>query len=208
MGRHQGVRLPDHQRAWDYALESLATGLTPDLYYHSVAHTRDDVVPAAIRLAEMEGVSGEDLNLLITAAWYHDTGFLLRNEDNEVIAVDFARRILPDFGYNASQIDAIAGIIMATRLPQTPHNLLEEIMADADLDALGREDFFIKSDLLRDEMAVLGQPTSEEEWCQIQLSFLQEHRYFTASANRLRLAGKERNMQALKSHIPGCAHGD
>ena len=60
--------IPDIEKVKQYILERLAHELSPALYYHSIAHTRDDVVPAAERLAVMEGVAGEDLLLVLTAA--------------------------------------------------------------------------------------------------------------------------------------------
>jgi uncharacterized protein len=200
-----GIDFPNYKDAWLNALQSLITGLSPNLYYHSVGHTRDDVVPAAQRLAAMEGVEGEGLMLLLTAAWYHDTGYIVRNDDNETIAVQIAAKALPDYGYTQEQIEVIEGIILATRLPQTPHNLLEELMADADLDILGREEFFDRSQLLRKELSAFGRETSEQEWCENQLQFLHSHHYFTASAIKLRQAGKQRNMEALLSNLQDCS---
>ncbi len=186
---------PDFQAAKQYALGRLARELSPDLVYHSLEHTRDEVVPAAERLALLEGVTGEPLLLLRTAAYFHDIGFVERYLDNEVIAVRIAAENLPRFGYTPEQIEAIRGIIMVTRLPQTPHNHLEEIMADADLDGLGRDDFIQRERALRGEWLALGRSYTEEEWYREQVSFLQSHHYFTESARRLRDAGKQRNIE-------------
>lgn len=190
----QAVGAPDYEGAWRYARERLENELAPELIYHSAAHTRDDVVPAALRLADMEGITGEERILLLTAAWFHDLGFLVRYQDNEVVAVEIARQVLTGFGFSPPQIETIEAIIMVTRLPQTPHNLLEQIMADADLDSLGREDYAARSSLLRQEMAALGRLTTDEEWRKIQVDFLSSHEYFTASARRLRGPMKQQNL--------------
>jgi hypothetical protein len=87
---------------------------------------------------------------------------------------------------------------MATQLPQKPGSLLEQIMCDADLDSLGRDDFFITSHCLRLELAAYGQPTNVFEWYEKQLSFLQAHTYFTEVARSARDAGKRRNIQEIK----------
>jgi uncharacterized protein len=159
-----------------------------------VAHTRDDVVPAARRLASLEGVDGEALLLLTTAAFYHDLGFIEQYTENELIGVRIATEVLPLFGYGPTQIDVIGNIIMATRLPQTPHTLPEMIMADADLDVLGRDDFWIRNAALRAELRAYGRQTSDEEWYRNQLEMLRTHRYFTDSARSLRDAGKQRHL--------------
>ncbi len=188
---------PDFQAARHYAFERLECELLPQLLYHSAAHTRDDVLPAAERLAAWEQVTGEPLLVLRTAAVYHDLGFIERYEDHEAVSIRIAVEMLPSFGYNSSHVERIVGIIRATRLPQSPSNLLEEIMADADLDILGREDFLSRNHDLRAEAAAFGTVIGETEWYRIQLDFMRTHRYWTAAARTLRDAGKAANIAEL-----------
>jgi uncharacterized protein len=133
---------PDYEQARTYALSRLAHDLDPALCYHSLNHTRDDVALAMERLAPLEGVHGEALLLLRTAAFFHDLGFLERREGHEAAGVRLIGKVLPGYGYSPEQISQIGGLIMATRLPQAPTNLLEQLLADSDLDLLGRNDFF------------------------------------------------------------------
>ncbi len=156
---------------------------------------------ATERLAAMEGVEGEPLLLLRTAAWFHDLGFVEQGDGHEAIGAQIAAQVLPRFGYGPEQVAAIRGMIMATRLPQSPCNLLEQIIADADLDLLGCDDFIPRNLDLRAEMATYGQTMTDEEWYASQVEFLQGHRYFTASANALRAAGKVRNAQWLNQQL-------
>jgi uncharacterized protein len=186
---------PDFERARRYALKRLESELPSNLLYHSVAHTRDDVLPAAERLAAMEGVEGEDLLLLRTAVLFHDIGFVEQGTNHEGIGARVAAQVLPSFGYQPEQIEVIKAIIMATELPQSPHTLLEKIMADADLDVLGRKDFLSKNQALRAELNHSGTQPSDEEWFSSQLEFLHEHRYFTAAARTLRSKGKQKNIE-------------
>jgi uncharacterized protein len=88
-------------------------------------------------------------------------------------------------------------IIMATKLPQSPKTILEEIMADADLDVLGRDSFFKRSQDLRDERAALGISSSDKAWYQSQLDFLRAHHYFTRAAHQLRDETKDKNIAEL-----------
>ena len=188
---------PDFERAKNYALRRLQTELDTQLSYHSVSHTRDDVVPAADRLADLAGVSEEDKLLLLTAAWFHDLGNIFQLEGHEAISAQIAEDVLPDMGYSDGQINIICNIILVTKLPQSPKTLLEMIMADADLDLLGREDFWPNSRFLHLEMAALGQEPDEKEWCLGQLKFLREHQYFTEQARKLRDPGKQRNIELI-----------
>lgn len=188
---------PDFDQAQRYVATRLEQELPPQRVYHNLAHTRDEVAPAAERLAAAEGIEGEALLLIRTAAWFHDLGFIQQGLDHEVIGAQIAAQVLPRFGYGSEQIAAIRGMIMATRLPQSPCTLLEQIMADADLDLLGCDEFIPRNHDLRTEMATYGQTMADEVWYASQIEFLQGHRYFTASANAQRAAGKVRNVEVL-----------
>ncbi len=159
--------------------------------------TRDDVVGAADRLAALEGVTDEALMLLRTAGYYHDIGYVEQRAGHEAIGIRIAGEVLPGLGYSLEQIQAIGGMIQATVMPQSPHTLLEQILADADLDVLGRHDFWEKNQQLRAELAALGRVFSDPEWYEEQLDFMRAHRYFTPSARMLRNAAKQSHMQKL-----------
>jgi len=188
---------PDFERAMAYALARLSRELSPKLTYHSLAHTQLDVVPAAERLAALEGVTDPDLMLLCTAAYFHDIGYVEQWADHEVIGVRIVRTILPRFGYGPAHIEAISGMIMATRIPQRPDDLLQAILADADLDLLGRTDYLDLSHALRAERAALGHVSTDQEWYGRQLKFIQSHRFLTAAAQRLREAKQQENIEMM-----------
>ena len=189
---------PDLAGAERYALARLERELPAALVYHSLTHTRDDVVPAAERLALRAGLPGEALALLRTAALFHDLGFVERRSEHEAAGAQIAATVLPGLGYQPAQIGAIVGMIMATRLPQSPRTPLEQLLADADLDVLGRPDFLERNALLRAELAAYGAPVSDAEWYAGQLSFLRQHRYWTPMAEELRAAAKRQNIAALE----------
>jgi uncharacterized protein len=188
---------PNLEEARQYALTRLANELPEHLTYHCIQHTRDHVVPTVRRLANYEGVDDQGLLLLETAAYFHDIGFVESWENHEQIGIRIAREVLPQFGYLPDQIDVITQIIMATRLPQSPQTQLEKIMTDADLDSLGRVDFFERNQALRDEYAALGKTYSDEDWFYAQYKFIHEHDFFTASARALRQDQKQKNIEAL-----------
>jgi len=195
---------PDFEKARGHALERLERELAPSLIYHSLAHTRDEVVPAARRLAALERVEGEARLLLLTAAYYHDIGFVKQRQDHESAGVAIAQEVLPAFGYRPEQIHTIGQVIMATAASQTPRTLLEMIMVDADLDTLGTEAYHHRSLDLRQEWKTYGSTCSDVEWYRIEVDLLQSHRYHTQSARRLRDAGKERNLAVVKGLLEAC----
>lgn len=192
---------PDYAQAIAYAIERLEAELPTHLTYHSCWHTQKDVLPAAVRLAQQCGFSEEDVRLIAVAAAYHDIGYVYTSKEHEMIGASIAAQVLPEYGFQWPQIERIINLIMATRLPQSPGDLLEQCLADADLDALGREDFLERSEALRLETGALGQPLDLSEWDKRQLSFLEAHQYFTAAARSLRDPAKQAHITLLKNRI-------
>lgn len=192
---------PDYCGAVAYALTRLKNELSAKLTYHNFWHTHEDVLPASQRLARSMGVSAEDLQLLEVAAVFHDFGFLEKRANHEMVGARMVAQVLPGFGFSGRQIEAVIGMIMATRLPQSPCNLLEEILADADLAVLGRQDFMVRNAALRQERANFGQTVPLKRWCEQQVAFLKDHAYFTAVAQTLYNKSKQQNIALLEETL-------
>lgn len=180
------------EKAEEFILKKLERELPKHLKYHNLNHVLD-VYQASIKYAELENVSVKDTILIKTASLFHDSGFIIQAENHEEISCTIAEEILHDFNYNSVQIQKIKGMIMATKIPQTPTNHLEEILADSDLDYLGRDDFEEISDRLFQEL----QLPDKNEWNKIQISFFEKHSYFTKSAKKLRDYKKQQNLQKI-----------
>ncbi len=180
-----------------YALDRMAHELPDWLAYHSLAHTSETVIPTAGRLAEMEGLSAYQRELVMTGAAFHDLGFIVLYTGHEAAGARIGREKLPGFGFSLEETETIAGMIMATVLPQSPRTLLECIVADADLATLGQEAFLERNTSLRREMADIGRIFTDQEWYSTQLKFLESHQYWTASARSWLDARKAENTAAL-----------
>lgn len=180
-----------------FVLSKMEKELSPDLYYHSIEHTKD-VMQAAERLADMEKVNGHDKNLIITAALFHDFGFIRTYNAHEKESALLAYEILPDFGYTLEDIKLIEGMIKSTEIPQNPKTKLEKILADADLDYIGRDDVFIIGQRLQYEWKLRGIISSLRDWHMKQLEFLKNHEFFTQSAKKLRDKKKKENILELE----------
>lgn len=191
------------EKAIMYVRQKLQNELPSKLWYHSLNHTID-VVDAAVRLADLEEIAPHQKRLLEVAAWYHDVGFVKQYKDNEPIAAEMARESLPEFGFSEADIDIVCGCIMATRLPQSPQTLLERIICDADLDYLGRGDFFIIAHTLRREWKEYGFFNKTLlEWYQLQDKFLSGHDYHTTAAKKLRNQQKAEHHKEVKLLLMG-----
>lgn len=190
---------PDFERARQYVFDRLERELSSNLYYHSIAHTRDDVLPAVERLAELEDIAdGDDLLLLRTSALYHDIGFIETYNGHEDVSIRIAAETLPQFGYNEQHIERIQQVIRATEMPQNPDSHLARLLADADLDILGREDFLLRNNDLYLELDAREIKFTLEDWYRSQLRLLRAHRYFTHAAQSLRQSGKQRNIKKME----------
>ncbi|WP_296622830.1 HD domain-containing protein [Marivirga sp.] len=190
----------DFKRAKQYALNRLYNELSPDLYYHHVSHTLD-VCKAITEIAKEEGVSEEELILLRTAGYFHDLGFVKQYLNNEPIAAKIAKEKLPELGYSERQIEIIEQLILATKVPQEPNNHLEKIICDADLDYLGRDDFYEISQSLLKEWQAYGLVESEEEFNYKQVSFFEAHHFFTETAIKNRKPLKDMHLAELKKTL-------
>jgi CheY-like chemotaxis protein/class 3 adenylate cyclase/predicted metal-dependent HD superfamily phosphohydrolase len=192
-----GRSVPDVEGAVRYALVRLEKELSPELTYHCLTHTCGDVLPATRRIAASMRVDPSSAGLLEVAAAFHDIGFVHGTEEHERAGAEIAAQVLPSFGFSSKQTAAVQGMILATRLPQSPRSPLEEILADADLDNLGRTDGIAWSHRLRAEFAAQGKSIEAGEWYRRQLTFFSEHRYFTSAARESRDEGKRRNIEEL-----------
>lgn len=192
----------EYERLYADMMLKLKEGLSPKLYYHGVHHTID-VLSSLTQISKQENVSGEQLLLLKTAALLHDSGFTETYTDHEEAGCRITRQMLPGYGYSDQDIEIICGMIMATKIPQTPDNKLEEIICDADLDYLGRDDFYPISNSLFKELVFRGVLNDENEWNKIQVRFLSTHHYFTATCQNQREANKQLRIEEIKKIVVG-----
>lgn len=188
------------KNASDFIFKKLAIELPKHLYYHGLSHTQD-VFSAAGFLAEQEKIDRYQTKLVLTAASYHDSGFLNCYAGHEEASCRITEETLPSFNYTKEEIELICGMIRATRIPQSPQTPLEQIIADADLDYLGRDDYFTISNRLFKELLHAGLISNETEWERLQISFIESHQYFTKTSIRLREDKKQSNLEKIKARI-------
>lgn len=191
----------DIEKAEAYVFDKLEDSLSDTLYYHGVHHTID-VSKAVLQIAIAEGINDrETLLLLQTAALYHDLGFISTYRGHEEESCRLARVSLPNFDYNNEQIEKICALIMTTKIPQNATNQLERIMADADLDYLGRDDFWPISDSLYQELKEREMVKDIDSWNKLQIQFLEDHQYWTETSKQCRNPAKLKRIEELKERI-------
>jgi uncharacterized protein len=182
-------------------LADLSNRLSGKLAYHGLHHTLD-VLRVTEDLCTLEKVGQTSTTLLKTAALLHDAGFVEdKHMGHEAASCAMARVILPDFGYTESHIEHICQMIMATKIPQSPVDRLGEILCDADLDYLGREDFYPIAHTLFEELRSYGIIQEETAWDKIQVGFLENHQFFTQTNRARREKEKQKRILELRERV-------
>lgn len=191
----------DYRAAKQFILSKLRDELSDKLYYHGLHHTLD-VLRMATEICESEGIGGHELMRVKTAALFHDAGFVKdKHAGHEHEGCLIAQEVLPRFGYAGPDIEAICGMIMATKIPQSPRNLLEEIICDADLDYLGRSDFYTIGESLFEELKAYHIIHDEQDWNRLQVSFLTAHTFHTQTNKMLREPVKQQYLEGLRDLV-------
>ena len=178
-------------------LSRLEKELDPRLGYHNITHTLDVLEQAEV-LAKQEKVNDKhDLLLLKTAAVFHDSGFLFVYKGHEEKGCEIASDSLRNV-FSEEDINKVCGMIMATKIPQSPKTLLEQIICDADLDYLGRNDFEPISQTLHKEFIIFKIMPEDIIWDHVQIKFFESHHYFTGTSISKRNEKKLKHLDILK----------
>jgi exopolyphosphatase/pppGpp-phosphohydrolase len=191
---------PNYQAVEALIMGRLSRELPDTLFYHGHHHTQD-VMNAAMIIAQAEGKTEYEQQLLRIAICFHDSGFIYVYKDHEERGAELARELLPGYGFNQEQIDIICGMIMATKVPQNPQNHLEQIICDADLDYLGGDSVNRIADSLFEELKVYFNLTDPEKWNELQINFLSRHQYHTRFSKENRQPRKEAYLKLLQKDL-------
>lgn len=179
-----------------FVLDDIDRRLPSYITYHNLRHVKD-VLSTCLRYIDIYDIDGYNAELLKIAASAHDYGFVTGPDNHEVRSSAMVSVIMKEHGFGNQECDIVRGLIMATKLPQTPTNSFEEIIADADLDYLGRDDYFEISDTFYSELKYFDKISSKEQWLDLQIGFLESHVYFTDWAKEHRQPGKEERIEQL-----------
>ncbi len=167
--------------------------------YHNREHTKE-VEEAVLQIADHYQLDDEDRFIVTAAAWFHDLGHEAENlDDHEERSAAIAADCLKGLKVDDAIIDKVLHCIMATKMPQAPKNLLENIICDADLYHLGTKDFKKKSKLLHREIQALhNTEISNQDWREKTIEVMEQHHYYTDYCRLLLNDRKEKNLQRLK----------
>lgn len=121
------------------------------------------------------------MEIVTIAAWFHDSGYTDTYAEHEEKGKELAEAFLRDSKYDLQKITKVLSCIDATKIPQNPKNLTEQVICDADQIHFGKEDFFEYSDLLKSEWDTIAiKQVDAARWHKLSVELLSSHKYFTA----------------------------
>jgi len=169
--------------AQDFVSDLFINKVNKTIHFHTLQHTQE-VVAGSETMADYYHLEDEDRFALSLAAWFHDTGYSGgQAAGHENLSIELAAKFLNEHKVHQNIVDKVIGCINATRLPQNPNSLIEQIICDADLFHLGTGDFREKNKLLREELNDFGNlDLSKKDWRKKNIEFLSKHNYFTSYA--------------------------
>ncbi|WP_291130931.1 Pycsar system effector family protein [Flavobacterium sp. UBA7682] len=190
------------EQAEDFVYKLLKDKLSDSFLYHNFNHTLS-VVNAVKTIANAQKVSDHEQELLLLAAWFHDTGYTNCCENHEAVGVTIAENFLKERNYNQEDIAKICSLINATRKSATPTDALEKIIRDADYFHLADKDYLSSAEFLKQELkSTLNIDFTDLAWAKENLNFLtNHHRFFSDYALLHWQPKKEKNIQKLRKRI-------
>lgn len=178
-----------------YVTDVFQHRVKPEFVFHSLEHT-EDVAQACSHMADYYQLNEDDRLVLMLAAWFHDVGYSSGvSEGHEDVSVQLATQFLQNRRADEVVIQRVSSCIEATRMPQSPVNLIEKILCDADLHHLATEDFRARNSLLKQEREnILGHKIDKKEWRKSNVHFLMSHQYFTDYGQEILTPRKMENL--------------
>ncbi len=167
--------------AEEYVFNLFRDKLPSDCVYHNYNHTLE-TVKACKKISKSYNLTSRDYEVLMLAAWFHDTGYINAYLGHEEESVKLMKAYLSG-NYPDESIKEIETLILSTKFQTVPDGSMQEILHDADYISLGSKDFNLRAELLQIEWErILDKTYTEDEWAQIQLKFLIDTNFKTEEA--------------------------
>jgi len=191
---------PFLEKTKEYVGGFIADNFTEKICYHNIDHTLE-VVEASEIIGRKCNISDTDLEIVIIAAWFHDTGYYLGCENHEEASAEIAENYLKSEKVDPAKIKQVIKCILSTKIPQKPNTILEKIICDADLFHLATDKFFEKSELLWRELTHNNPDMSPQYWLNLSKDFIEAHEFQTEFGKEILLPKQEKNLTLIKTKI-------
>jgi hypothetical protein len=129
----------------------------------------------------------QDTLIILLAAWFEYTGVLNDHENFHQFSAENASRYFTEKGLNKERVEEIMTLILATRHPQQPLSMLEQILCDA----------------CNVWMAKMNDETYRQDVDSLNSCFqrLENHVYFTPYSRKIFDKPKDKNRMILKEKL-------
>lgn len=165
--------------------------------YHNYNHTLR-VVKSTKEIIANSQIDVKEANLLLLAAWLHDTGYVHGAENHEQHSVKIATQFLHEQNVEPAIIEQVNDLILATEFKFHPTDKLQEILRDADSSHFAKDYYQDTSTLLRKELQLRNnEKYSRKQWRKENIVFTTKHQYYTPYAIKNWSKGKSDNLIAL-----------
>jgi predicted metal-dependent HD superfamily phosphohydrolase len=186
------------QEAEIYMISVFREKFSPEICFHDLLHTKT-VIHAVKEIGSQSSLSEDQMEIAILAGWFHDAGYgwkyIGHEEESNKVCAQFLKKV----NYSPYRIAQVLSCIDATRIPQHPLNLTEEVLCDADFYHLSQPGYPQNERLLRQEwLQCLDRKYTDTEWNNMNYTFLKTHQYFTDYGKKILQKGKEKNMNELE----------
>jgi predicted metal-dependent HD superfamily phosphohydrolase len=162
-----------------YITRLFAEKLSGDLVFHNFHHTMN-VVRGVKDISRNLNLSEEEKEVLLLAAWFHDSGHIVKYVGHEEESQKLAKAWLIKEHYPTEKMERVLACIAATYLPHEPTNLLEEVIRDADLYHFSLGEYCHLQFQLREELKrVFKKEFTDLSWMKDNLKFIENHHYHT-----------------------------
>lgn len=192
--------LPFLDKTKEFVAGFIGENFSEKICYHNIDHTLE-VVEASEMIGHQYKISDVDMETLLIAAWFHDTGYYLGCQNHEEASAKIAQKFLQSHNIDSNIIKQVTNCILSTKLPQKPTTLLEKILCDADLFHLSSEHFLKKSQLLLHEILLRTGEISQKKWMMDTLDFISAHTYHTEYCQRKLGPLQKKNVDLLLSKV-------
>lgn len=188
-------------KAEQFVTDFLVKTLTLEFTYHNLEHTTL-VVEGAIIIGKAENLTNEEMEILLIASWFHDTGYTCTKENHEEESVLIATDFLEQHNAENQLILRVSDCIKATKLEAIPKEKIHQVIRDADMYHLSKYDYDSFAKKLRTEWSLVNnQNYSDMEWNHINLDFLNRHEFHTDYAKETLTENKQRIIKGIRKKI-------
>lgn len=186
------------QKAAAYVKMLMKNSLPATMYFHNLQHTQY-VVDAAIEIAKQSGLNRDQTTIVKVAAWFHDTGYLYHYKGHEDTSMVIAGTFLVQHQYGNDFIQQVWDCIEATKVPQSPKNITQQVICDADMRHFAAETYRDFAEKLKREWVVhLDKRYTDVEWQDLNIYTLRHHQYFTDYGKTVLQALKQKNIELMQ----------